>query len=246
MFAFKIWSKFGTFKDPMTISQNITINFPPKTAVAGMMAAVLGVDEFLGDDDFSQFKYSVVFDKEIIKKSFSQNYINDYTKKTNSHLINLQKQNFELIKDGLRDAKAPQKPTNRELLIDPSYIIFIDNFKLEDEIVKNMKNRISRYSLYMGNSEFGANFKLLDIESFKVKNFESVNLDSFLEEDLVKNIEFKDDVFYKNTLVTTKLDKNRSPINSINLIYSNSKILAKNIKAYEIKIENKVYFCRFV
>lgn len=158
----------------------------------------------------------------------------------------MQKQNFELIKDGLRYAKAPQKPTNRELLINPSYLIFIDNFKFEDEIVKNMKNRISRYNLYMGNSEFGANFKLLDIESFKLKNFESVNLDSFLEEDLVKNIEFKDDVFYKNTLVTTKLDKNRSPINSINLIYSNSKILAKNLEAYEIKIENRVYFCRFV
>lgn len=86
MFAFKIWSKFGTFKDPMTISQNITINFPPKTAVAGMMAAVLGMDEFLGDDDFSQFKYSVVFDKEIIKKSFSQNYIMIILKKQ-THIL---------------------------------------------------------------------------------------------------------------------------------------------------------------
>ncbi|MCR8684683.1 CRISPR-associated protein Cas5 [Campylobacter ureolyticus] len=90
MFAFKIWSKFGAFKDPMTISQNITLNFPPKTAVAGMMAAILGVDEYLKDDGFNSFKYSVVTNSNTLKKSFSQNYINDYTKKTNSHLANLQ------------------------------------------------------------------------------------------------------------------------------------------------------------
>lgn len=245
MFGFKIWAKFGAFKDPMTISQNITINFPPKSAVSGMLAAVLGIDDFLEDDSFGDFKYSVV-SKNVAKKSFSQNYINDYTKKTNSMLINLQKLDFDKISGGLRDTNAPQKPTNRELLINPSYIVFIKDFKFEDEIISNLKNRISRYSLYMGNSEFAANFKFIEIDKFENSNFGVIELDSFIEQSLVENIDFIDKVLYKNTLITTKLDKNRSPLNSINLIHSSDKIKAKNISAYEIKTKDKTYFCRFV
>ncbi|EPH07559.1 CRISPR-associated protein cas5, subtype I-b/hmari [Campylobacter ureolyticus ACS-301-V-Sch3b] len=246
MFAFKIWSKFGAFKDPMTISQNITLNFPPKTAVAGMMAAILGIDEYLKDDGFNSFKYSVVINSGTSKKSFSQNYINDYTKKTNSHLANLQMLNFKAIKDGLRDTKAPQKPINRELLINPAFTIFIDGFEFEDEIVKSLKSRLLKYNLYMGNSEFSANFSFLPLKSFLMKKFDFVSLDSFLEQSLVESIEFDDNVFYKNTLITTKLNHKRSPIKSINLVHSNSKITAKNIEAYEILTSEGKYFCRFV
>lgn len=246
MFAFKIWGKFGSFKDPMTISQNITVDFPPKTAVCGMLAAILGVDNFLKDREFSDFTYSIVFSKSIAKKSFSQNYINDYTEKTNSKLDNLQKLNFINIKDGLRDIKAPQKPINRELLINPSYLIFINNFKFENEIIHNLKNRIIKYSLYMGNSEFAANFKFLEIEKYDLKNFDEVMLDSFVEQDLVSKIEFEDNVLYKNNQISTKLNEDRSPISFLNLINSSSKIKLKNIKAYEIKIKDEIYICRFV
>ena len=53
---------------------------------------------------------------------------------------------MQKISLGLRDNKAPQKPINRELLIYPKYIIFIDKFKLEDEAIYNLKNRIYKFS----------------------------------------------------------------------------------------------------
>ena len=55
MFAFKIWGKFACFRDPLSISQNITLPLPPKTTVGGMLAALLGVDDYLSDDDFMGF-----------------------------------------------------------------------------------------------------------------------------------------------------------------------------------------------
>ncbi|MCR8684682.1 hypothetical protein [Campylobacter ureolyticus] len=79
-----------------------------------------------------------------------------------------------------------------------------------------------------------------------MKKFDLVNLDSFLEQSLVESIEFDENVFYKNTLITTKLNHKRSPIESINLVHSNSKITAKNIEAYEILANDRKYFCRFV
>ncbi|NLK66349.1 MAG: CRISPR-associated protein Cas5 [Campylobacteraceae bacterium] len=246
MFAFRVWSKFGAFKDPFTISQNITLNFPPKTAISGMMAAILGESDFLEKEEFSSFGYSVVMDGEIIKKSFSQNYINDYTNKTNSHLASLAKLDFEKISGGFRDTKAPQKPTNRELLINPTYTIFIKDFKLENEIIHNLKNRLLRYNIYMGNSEFAANFSYIEVLDSNLKEFDYVELDSFLEQDFVSNLKFKEGIFYKNALIPTRLDKNRSPVSQTNLIYSSSKVAVKSISAYEIKTADRTYLCRFV
>ena len=70
MFAFKIWGKFACFRDPLSISHNITLPLPPKTTVGGMLAALLGVGNYLGDDDFMDFGYSVVLGGTILKKTF--------------------------------------------------------------------------------------------------------------------------------------------------------------------------------
>ena len=107
MFAFKIWGKFACFRDPLSISQNITLPLPPKTTVGGMLAALLGVDDYLGDENFMDFGYSVVLDGAISKKTFSQNYINDYTKKTKAHLNSLKNLDMQKISNGLRDGSAP-------------------------------------------------------------------------------------------------------------------------------------------
>ena len=176
MFAFKIWGKFACFKDPLSISQNITLPLPPKTAVGGMLAALLGVDDYLSDDDFMDFRYSVVLDGAISKKTFSQNYINDYTKKTKTHLNSLKNLDMQKISNGLRDKSAPQKPINRELLIDPKYTIFIDEFKFENEAIDSLKNRISKFPFYLGNSEFAGNFEFVEIMNFANKNFDEIGI----------------------------------------------------------------------
>jgi len=73
MIAFKLWSNFGVFRDPLTITQNITFSIPPKTTIGGMLAAILGIDynDYFQDETYFDFQYSVVLLSTIRKKSFA-------------------------------------------------------------------------------------------------------------------------------------------------------------------------------
>lgn len=245
MFAFKIWGKFACFRDPLSISQNITLPLPPKTAIGGMLAALLGVDDYLGDDNFMDFKYSVVLEGIVLKKTFSQNYINDYTKKTKTHLNSLKNLDMQKISSGLRDRSAPQKPINRELLIDPKYTIFIDKFKFENKAIDSLKNRISKFPFYLGNSEFAGNFEFMEIVNFTYKNFDEVGIDSFVPQSKAHNICFDGNILYSPICFAGSLDNDRSPKTHINLIFSNDQIRAKNIEACEVICAQKTYRCIF-
>lgn len=118
MVAFKIWGNFASFRDPITISQNISLPLPPKTTVGGMMASILGINNYFEDEEYFDFGYSCIMLNEIRKKSFSQNYIEKYTsrvgtkitayetaikkyrevEKTKKKLLTLHKEKEELLK----------------------------------------------------------------------------------------------------------------------------------------------------
>lgn len=246
MFAFEIWGKFASFRDPLTISQNISLPIPPKTTVAGMMASILGVEKYFEDDAFKEFEYSIVVLESIRKKSFSQNYINDYTTKVQTHLNNLKKAEYEKIGNGLRDSKSPQKPINRELLINPKYLILIKNFKCEDSICEYLKDRISKFPFYLGNSEFAGNFQLREIEEIKESIEDEIDVDSFILEEDLDNVVFTEGVRYSKLSFATALDSNRTPIRFANVIMGNNPIRMKNLKINRIMVDSKIYHCRFV
>jgi len=247
MFVFEIWGKFASFRDPFTISQNISLPIPPKTTVAGMMASILGVENYLEKDSFRDFDYSVVALNPIRKKSFSQNYINDYTSKVQTQINSLKKEDYAKIGVGFRDKKNPQKPINRELLLDVRYLIFVKRFQYEDEITDYLQNKISKFPLYLGNSEFAGNFKFVKIyDAMEMLNIPSAKIDSFILESDVKNIEFEEGVRYSSLSFATKLNKNRSPIGMASVIVGSKAISVKNMTVYRIKCEDRVYHCRFL
>ena len=247
MFAFEIWGKFASFRDPFTISQNISLPIPPKTTVAGMLASILGVEEYLGRSEFSSFDYSVVPLNPIRKKSFSQNYINDYTSKVQAQINSLKKSDSAKLAEGFRDKKSPQKPINREILLDVRYLIFIKKFTDEDTITRHLENKISKFPLYLGNSEFAGNFKSVKIYDVQeMLNMPSAKVDSFILESDVKNIEFEEGVRYSNLSFATKLNKHRSPVSLASVIVGSSAISVKNMTIYRIKCEDRVFHCRFL
>jgi len=246
MFAFKIWAKFASFKDPFTISQNISLNIPPKSSVAGMLASILGERDYSSKEAFREFKYSVIVLNKIRKKSFSQNYINDYTKYTQTQINNLKKRDFKKISSGIRDKKNPQKPINRELLLDVKYLLFIKDFKYQTQIINNLKERISRFAFYIGNSEFAGNFEYVPILKAEHKNSCNIKIDSFILEEDIPNISFREDTRYSKLSFASYLDQNRSPMDIKNIVVADKKIELKEAKYYEIKTDNKLYRCRFV
>lgn len=246
MFAFEIWGKFASFRDPFTISQNISLPIPPKTTVAGMMASILGVENYFDDSAFNDFSYSIVVINPIRKKSFSQNYINDYTSKVQTHINNLKKGDIEKVSKGFRDKNNPQKPINRELLLNPRYLVIIKDFNYEERIIKSLQERVSKFPLYLGNSEFAGNFKYMELKKFEAIKPKAIKVDSFILEDDIKSINFEEGVRYTKLSFATRLDKNRTPLSFCSVVLGTASILMDGLKVYRVDTEDNTYHCRFV
>jgi len=294
MFAFKLWGSFGAFRDPITITQNITLGIPPKTTIGGMLAAVLGIDynNYFNDTNYFDFEYSVVINNHIRKKSFSQNYVEDYTKKSeikhacfiklyeikeklnllieqkkylSSQLelskkdtkklegidkkilktkIDLEKQ-LENVNKNIFGKMTKPKPIRRELLINPSYTIFINNYKYEKEIISAMKNHQSSFMFYMGNSEFPANYELLDCLDIQNKSLD--NVDSFTKS--LDKINFESVNKYSIIHFATKVVEKRKYMDYKKIVFGDfgKQIFFKDsINGYSIKLSNKTYNCEFI
>ena len=292
MFGFKLWGRFGSFRDPITITQNMTFSIPPKTTVGGMLASILGIDynDYFNDNEYFDFCYSLILKNPVCKKSFAQNYIMDYTEKSlsrlnlmsdirdyNQELLVHEKQKKELEskelltkaeekkvlslekkivttteslnkainnwreKSSLRFAKA--KPIYRELLIDPSFIIFINKFKHEDEIVELMKEHFSEFPLYMGNSEFAANYQF--INCYKCEEKRIKELDSFTGKP--ENIKFESGKKYTNVYAATRTTGSREYRDYKSMVVCDRKIvLSSAIDGFSLNTDTGDFNCEFI
>jgi len=272
MFAFRFWSSFGSFRDPITITQTLSMPIPPKTAVGGILAAIIGLNynDYFNDTEYFDFKYSIVTKKEIAKKTFIQNYIEDYTKKSFSKInsmnkyISLQKEicrlevnseieNFKKKVDDLQKKSSAEsekivkkypkaKPINRELLLRPEYLVFVENYKYEDKVIEYLKNHHSEYNLYMGNTEFSANYEFLEISIAKIQ---SRMIDSFTTHS--DKICFELGKKYTPIYAATKVVNNREYRDFKKIILCNNTIkLNTDIDVYKITQGNKIYNCEFI
>lgn len=288
MFGFILWAGFGAFRDPLTITQNMTLSIPPKTTIGGMLAAILGLDyqEWFNDKDYFDFGYSLILQQAVRKKSFSQNYIMGYTKKSSvrldvmlkirdheQSLAMLEIQKNELTSKEIVNGKerkkiislkkkiedktnklnnlkekssvkySKPKPIFRELLIEPSFLIFIDTFKYESEIVASMKKHESAYPLYMGNSEFAANYRFLECRSWKSKPM--TELDSFTG--APDKIAFEAGKKYTSIYAATQTTGNREYRNFRHVVVCDNKIvLSTPVKGYVVNTERGNYACEFI
>lgn len=298
MFVFKIWGNFASFRDPLTISQNISLPLPPKTTVGGMMASILGIGNYFEEENYFDFDYSCVVLNEIRKKSFFQNYIEKYTSRVGTKLTSYETaikkyREVEKVKEKLFSLKQEKqellgqislkkvqmtkleklplqiykqvktiskkckildqeidkfqqkqnetftkpKPTNRELILNPAYLIIIDNFKYEEVIVKLLKEHCSIFPFYLGNSEFGGNFQYIDA---KIIQYEIDEVDSFT--DNAEIIDFNFEQKYSNLTMPLKTVNNRQYKDFQKIIFSDKTIkLKEKIKGLKLEflLDNK-------
>ena len=260
MFAFELWGRFGAFRDPITVTQNVTLSIPPKTTIGGMLAAILGIDynDYFNDPEYFDFKYSLVLNSSIRKQSFSQNYVSMYTPRSASKLkgiraiindntlhkkeeLSLENFRFTIKKDP--KYKTPTKPIRRELLINPSYLIFIKDFKYEKKAVSMLKAHKSSFALYMGNSEFPANYEFVECEKSIGKGLSQIK--SFTQSD--KKINFESVKKYTTIYAATKAMNNRQYRDFKRITISDNGIsFHEPVDGYFIQTSIGDYSCEFI
>jgi len=291
MFCFKLWSRFGAFRDPLTITQNLSFPIPPKTTVGGMLAAVLGIDysDYLNDPEYFNFSYSLIMTRPIRKKSFAQNYVADYTKeseikfnaiadygkKRNKYQALVEKQTalegreeptkaeekfLSTAGDKIQTAKTAvdksidkciqimrkgfrsPKPIFRELLMEPEYLIFIKDFKYENQIISILKKHETTFSFYMGNSEFSANYRFINHTCEKIK---SDTLHSFTAKGT--DIQFETKKKYTTVFMATRSCGQREYRNYQHVVICDKPILMKNkASVYCMDCQEGKFHCEFI
>lgn len=142
-----VWSDYAHFRKPYTTSSPLTFPFPPRTALAGLVAAIVGLgkEEYL--EHFTRDKASLAVaivhsDAGARKVRIPENFINTKNgmcKITNSTQINL------------------------EVVYAPQYRIFVRH--RESDIYTALRDNLARhhsvYTPYLGISEFIAGYSFV-------------------------------------------------------------------------------------
>lgn len=158
MVGIEISADFGHFSHPATIYSSLTYPAPPKTTVMGMLAAIMGVSEYLFLNDI---KYACIVKNLEGKRNFCFNGIKDALKELN----------LEKVGAGFDKGR---KQFYRELLINPSYEIYVDlshiDCKESKRLIELLECGKSMYQLYMGINLCLAKYRFLGVfESTETK-----------------------------------------------------------------------------
>jgi len=155
--AFKLTGDYAHFSHPATIYSSLTYPIPPKTAIMGLLGAIIGEEEHYKLRDI---RYSIKIDRAVVKKSFVFNGIK-FALSSNMN-----------IKKGYQNA-SDKKQFYRELICSPSYYIFIDlsalSTEYRDKITLYLKEHKTAFSPYLG-----INFCLADFEWIEINRIEKI------------------------------------------------------------------------
>jgi CRISPR-associated protein Cas5h len=178
---FDVWGDFAHFRKNISTSSPLTHSFPPRTALAGLIGAIAGIEK----DEYQQFtlkaaKIGCRILGPVKKTRVSANWINTDNIRT-----------MNLIRARL--------PTRREYLKDPKFRVY---FSHEDEnLVKQIKNLLKEHqSIYtpcLGLSEMICNFSYVgefELKLMQETEFEMV--DSVIPLSSLKDHELEDEKEY--------------------------------------------------
>ncbi len=176
--AFRLTGDYAHFSHPATIYSSLTYPIPPKTSIMGFLGALIGEEEYY---KLLNIRYSIKIDRAIVKRSF---VFNGIQKALSSSMH---------IKDGYQDA-TKKKQFYRELICSPSYTVFLDLSKLQnnyiEEITKALKNHTTKFTPYLGINFCIADFEWIEINFLEKLEDEVCTINTFtLKDDFQFDIE---------------------------------------------------------
>jgi len=169
--VFDISASYGHFRVPYTVTSPVTLPVPSKTALYGILGAVLGMDKssYLNHFQDGSCKVAIGIKKPIKKIQISENLINT--------------KNVAFFARMNSRKKAPHTQIRYEFLKDSEYRIYIHMYdeELFNRLEQLLKHHKSTYSISFGLSECLANYKFIgSFEAYLVKGNDFVEFSSIL------------------------------------------------------------------
>ncbi|MHA1798318.1 MAG: type I-B CRISPR-associated protein Cas5b [Candidatus Helarchaeota archaeon] len=264
--VFEILGDYGYFKRFYTTSSPLTFDFPPKTALTGMIGAIIGLSY---EQRYELFNTKIALEVLHAKKKrmFGTNWLNTkWRGKDPSESMKkwLEYLNLKPSKDiypflGLEwKGHSPHTQANLEILLEPCYRIYYSCENIyARELHSMLKDHKRYYPLYLGNSEFIGDYKFIGIypqEKIENSRLEFIKINSIIPSTVFNNNDTTD-VYkinsYQKLIITNTpyiMVENRKTIEYINIIYDlEGRPIEMKVPSYfKVKMEkderNIVYF----
>ncbi len=236
---FDISSSFGHFIVPYTISSPITYPIPTKTAISGMISAIIGIDkrEYLKYFNNKNFKIGIKIINPIKILHINENFINVKEVKF-----------FERMKSN----RNPRTQINVEFLKDCKYRLYVyheDEKKIYNELKNRLENHESVYSLSMGLSECLANYEYYGEKELLEKKTDenTIEIHSVVPVSQISNdslvIDIENPRKYLKVHIPVALSENRelTKTEEILLERDEKSIHLKNIRYYSLDNKENIF-----
>ncbi len=234
---FDISSEYGHFRKYNTTTSPLTYSIPTRTAIAGILGAILGMEREIRDGVYPEGVTPVqeFFSKE--NSGIGIQILNPVKKVTvGFNLINTKKSFYDLTKAGRTQIEF-------ELLKEPKFRIFLymSQGKEFEELIDRIINKRHHFTPYFGLSQFTANVEFIDkVGSSKIENSKkeiikvitAVNLSETYENEPVK---FDYSAFYSANNTPVEMNRYRE-------VREYSEILIEK-KGKQINAKVKEYYC---
>jgi len=194
--AFDVWGQYGHFRKIYTTTSPLTYSIPPRTAVTGLIGAILGLDktEYIRHFTKEDAEIAIRLLNPVKKVTLSENLID--TKKAGP-MMNVIRQRTQI---------------RIELLKDPKFRIYVrhSDRDLMENLTKYLEEHRSVYTPCLGLSEHIANFQLAGIhEAEDISSEEKIHAVTAVPEDKIKEIEFEKDLEYVQENMPNEMNPDR-------------------------------------
>ena len=156
LISFRISGSFAAFKDPSITSNQVVYYIPSKSAVVGILGALTGIPR-----------------SNRLEETYSQEYL-DFFKNIKIGLQFESKPEKIVFFTNHRSLKEDKtKPFKSEVVVDPSYTIFVDtNKEIQKKLSYAILNNELAYTPYLGHAYCPAHIS--DFKQRKVKEIDNV------------------------------------------------------------------------
>lgn len=165
--VFDLFADFGHFKVPYTTTSPLTLPVPSKTAVYGIIGAVLGLDkkDYLSHFQGEACKIALAVKRPVKKIHIAENLINTKNVSATNMFARMNSRKT-----------APHSPTRIEFLKEPGCRVYLHHRDraIFDTVCRHLENHHTVYTISLGISECLANFEYIGLfDAQYIENNES-------------------------------------------------------------------------